>query len=125
MKFFIASLAILLSALLLCAWGSHESIHRIDTMLQVLETLEGIEQKVPASAVEAADEFSKQWEDNMFLISMLLPHHHLDEVTEKLVSLQSYAKTEEFAEWHEALAVLREEMTHIRGLIKVTADNVL
>ena len=125
MRFFIVSLSILLSSLILCAWGSHESIHRIDAMLDTLNMASDSEGKVPDNAVKAAEEFSKEWDKNMFLISMLLPHHHLDEVKEKLVSLHSYACVGEFYEWKEALMILNEELTHIRGLIKVTADNVL
>lgn len=125
MKFFIVSLVILSSVFILCAWGSHESVRRIDNMLETLSIESGTDGKIPENAAKAAEDFSKEWEDNMFLISMLLPHHHLDEVKEKLVSLQAYADTDEFAEWHEALVILREELTHIRDLIKVTADNVL
>ena len=61
----------------------------------------------------------------MFLISMFLPHHHLDEVKEKLVSLVAYTKSDEYAEWQEAKMILEEEMQHIRGLIQVSADNIL
>lgn len=125
MKFFVVSIVILLSVFILCAWGSHESVRRIDGMLEILNTAQAIDERVPENAAKAADAFSEEWDDSMFLVSMLLPHHHLDEVNEKLVSLHSYANTEEFAEWHEALQVLKEELTHIRGLIKVTADNVL
>lgn len=125
MKFFITSIAILLSIFALCAWGSHESVNRIDSMLDILSKANTADEIIPQNAADAAEEFSKEWESNMFLISMFLPHHHLDEVKEKLVSLAAYAHTEEFAEWQEALLILKEELTHIRGLISITADNIL
>ena len=124
MKFFIGALIILILTGTVCAWGTHESISRIDDMLNTLDMAETANGEVPPDALERAEKFEAQWEENMFLISMFLPHHHLDEVKEKLVSLIAYTKTDEFAEWQEAKMVLEEEMQHIRGLIRVSADNV-
>ena len=125
MKFCIAAIVILALIGTLCAWGTNESVKRIDKMLDTLGEAESVGESIPTNSVEVAKEFGMQWEENMFLISMFLPHHHLDEVKEKLVALEAYADTEEFAEWREAKFVLEEEMQHIRGLICVSADNVL
>ena len=125
MKFFIAAIVILALISTLCAWGTNESVKQIDAMLETLGEASPSEGRIPPNSVEVAKKFDAEWEENMFLISMFLPHHHLDEVKEKLVSLKAYAKTEEFAEWQEAMHVLEEEMMHIRGLICVSADNVL
>ncbi len=125
MKFFIAALVIILLTGTVCAWGTNESVKRIDDMLITLDITEHEDGSVPPDALERAEKFNMQWEENMFLISMFLPHHHLDEVKEKLVSLIAYTKSDEYAEWQEAKMILEEEMQHIRGLIQVSADNIL
>ncbi|MBQ6893755.1 MAG: DUF4363 family protein [Clostridia bacterium] len=125
MKFFIVALIILASVGVFCAWGSVESVDRIDSMMATLNEAKSDEQKVPSNAAEVSELFGKEWEENMFLISMLLPHHHLDEVKEKWVALNAYANTDEFAEWQEAKLVLEEELLHIRELIKISTDNIM
>ena len=125
MKLFVGALATIVLAGAICAFGTNESIKKIDEMLDTLNATESESGEVPQDALSRAESFGKQWDENMFLISMFLPHHHLDEVKEKLVSLIAYAKTNEYAEWQEAAAVLEEEMQHIRGLIRVSADNIL
>ncbi len=125
MKFFISAIVMLVITGTLSAWGTVESVKRIDCILQTLENSKASSENVPSNAIEISEKFDKQWEESEFLISMLLPHHHLDEVKEKLVSLKAYAKTDEFAEWQEAMLVLEEEMLHLRGLITVSTDNIL
>ena len=125
MKFFIGALAIILVTGAICAWGTNESIQRIDDMLNTLDIAEAEPNTVPKDALSRAEEFGAKWDKSMFLISMFLPHHHLDEVKEKLVSLIAYTRADEYAEWQEAKMILEEEMQHIRGLIRVSADNIL
>lgn len=125
MKMFIISLFILTAICCASTISAVESIKRIDSMTEILDSVSYYDKNIPENAAEAAERFNEEWEKNMFLISMLLPHHHLDEVKEKLTSLKAYATTEEFAEWQEANLILKEELEHIRGLIAVTADNIL
>ena len=125
MKFFIVSAAILLSIALACTVGTIESTKRIDKMIETLSSLEPDNQEVPTGANLAIKSLETQWKKNEFIISMLLPHHHLDEVKEKLVSLASYTQSGEFAEWQEAKNIFLEELTHIRSIVGVSADNIL
>lgn len=125
MKFFIYALVIITLIGVLCAWGTIASTEKIDSLLSTLDKAAPYGESVPANAAEVVETLSKKWKESSFLISMLLPHHHLDDVKEKLVTLQAYASTDEFAEWQDATLVLKEELLHIRGLLGVSADNVL
>ena len=125
MKFFIYALAIIALIGILCTWGTIASVDKIDSLIRTLDEAKPQGESVPPNANEVVDRLSKKWEKDSFLISMLLPHHHLDEVKEKLVTLKAYATTDEFAEWRDASLVLKEELQHIRGLLGVSADNVL
>lgn len=125
MKFFIYALVIITLIGTLCAWGTIASTEKIDSLLNTLDEARPSGENVPENAAEVVEELSKEWEESSFFISMLLPHHHLDEVKEKLVALEAYADTDEFAEWHDAALVLKEELLHIRDLLGVSADNIL
>ena len=86
---------------------------------------EGISVAFPPNAAEVSGALLERWEARYFWISMFLPHHHLDDVKERMVSLDSYAQTDEYAEWLEAHHQLHQSLTHIRGLLKADADNIL
>ncbi|MBQ4556773.1 MAG: DUF4363 family protein [Clostridia bacterium] len=125
MKFFVCALVIIIIIGILCAWGTIAGTRKIDSLLNIMSEATPHGEAVPKNAVEVVEKLSKKWEEDVFFISMLLPHHHLDEVKEKLVTLTAYASTDEFAEWHDATLVLEEEFRHIRGLLGMSADNVL
>ena len=125
MKFFIITLVLLFSVGVFCATWTHDGIRRVDEMIETLSAAQEKDGTVPQNAMGTVEKLEKQWAKNEFYISMLLPHHHLDEVKEKLISLKAYASTEEFADWTEAKLVLLEELEHIRALIRISSDNVL
>lgn len=125
MKFFIYALVIIIIIGIICAWGTIASTKKIDSMLSTLDKAKPSGEVVPKNAIEVVENLSSKWEEDEFLISMFLPHHHLDEVKEKLVALEAYANTDEFAEWRDAMLVFKEELLHIRDLLGVSADNVL
>ncbi|MBQ4150505.1 MAG: DUF4363 family protein [Clostridia bacterium] len=125
MKFFIWAIVTIAIIAVLCGWGTMASTEKIDSMLSTLEEANSYSGSIPENAKEVVEKLSKKWEDDVFLISMLLPHHHLDEVKEKLVALKAYANTDEFAEWRDATLVFKEELLHIRDLLGISADNIL
>lgn len=125
MKTFVAALLTLTATVCFCFFGTATGTKTVDAMLGVLSEIEAQSEKVPQNADEVCERLSVMWEEHSFLISMLLPHHHLDEVKEKLVTLTAYADTDEFAEWQDAKMVLEEELQHVRELMKFSADNVL
>lgn len=125
MKTFVAALLTLTATVCFCFFGTAAGTKTVDTMLDVLSEVETQYESIPQNADEVCETLLVMWEEHSFLISMLLPHHHLDEVKEKLVTLTAYADTDEFAEWQDAKMVLEEELQHIRGLMKFSADNVL
>ena len=125
MKFFIYALVIIIIIGIICAWGTIASTKKIDSMLSTLDKAKPSGEVVPENAIEVVKRLSNKWEEDEFIISMFLPHHHLDEVKEKLVALEAYANTDEFAEWRDATLVFKEELLHIRDLLGVSADNIL
>lgn len=125
MKPFVISLITLAMIAGFCIFGTVAGTKTIDAMLEMLNDVDSAEESVPPYASKTCEKLREVWEEHSFLISMFLPHDHLDEVKEKLVTLAAYADTEEFAEWQDAKMVLEEELRHIRGLIELSADNVL
>ncbi len=124
MKLFIVSIVTLAIICGLCVWGTIYGTKTVDTLISTLETAKsGAE--VPQNASEIYKKLSSDWEKSSFSLSLLLPHHHLDEVKEKLVRLGAYSATDEFAEWHDAVLGLNEEFEHIRGLVGISIDNIL
>lgn len=125
MKLFIMSIVTLAMIACLCTYGTVAGTKVIDDMINTLESSETGSDKVPPNAEQTSDSLLAKWEERSFMLSMFLPHHHLDNVKEKLVKLYAYANTDEFAEWKDATLVLKEELLHIRGLIGISADNIL
>ena len=124
MKLFIASLFTLSLIFGLCTLGTVYGTKTIDTLICELTQVKSLED-VPENAEEIYKKLSSTWKKESFKLSLLLPHHHLDEVKEKLVQLGAYSDTSEFAEWHDAVLELNEEFEHIRGLVGVSLDNIL
>ena len=124
MKLFIVSIVTLAIICGLCIWGTIYGTKTIDGLISTLETAKS-STEVPPEASEIYNKLSINWERNSFPLSLLLPHHHLDEVKEKLVRLGAYSATDEFAEWHDAVWGLNEEFEHIRGLIGISIDNIM
>lgn len=125
MKLFVVSLIILTVIFGLCTFCTVVGTKNIDGMINTLSSAKTSGDKVPENAAKVCESLRDKWEKNSFLLSMFLPHNHLDEVKEKLVKLEAYANTDEFAEWKDATFVLKDELWHIRGLIGVSLDNVL
>lgn len=125
MKLFIISLITLALIAVFCIFGFVSVTRTIDSMLKILSSADAIDESVPQDTADACDRLREIWDKRSFLISMFLPHGHLDDVKEKLVTLTAYADTDEFAEWQDAKLVLEEELRHIRGLIELSSDNVL
>ncbi len=124
MKLFIASIITVILICGLCIYSTVMGTNAINGMLCELEAATPEGKKVPENADEVCKRLQAKWEDSSFMLSMLLPHHHLDSAKEKIVSLNAYAVTDEFAEWNDATLALREELSHIRGLLKANADNI-
>ena len=124
MKLFVAALVILALITGMCIWGTIASVKTIDSLLSTLRTdIGGTE--IPKDAIANSKELLAAWERDFFLISMFLPHHHLDEIKEELTSFASYAESNEFAEWREAGKLAEESLLHIRGLMETSLDNIL
>ncbi|MBE6679322.1 MAG: DUF4363 family protein [Ruminococcaceae bacterium] len=124
MKLFIASLITLALICGLCVWGTIYGAESIDGLILALEEAKSASD-MPKNAADIYENLSAKWEESSFSLSLLLPHHHLDEVKEKLVRLGAYSDTDEFAEWHDAVLGLGEEFEHIRGLVGISIDNIL
>ena len=125
MKLFIAALVTFSLIVMLCVFGTVVGIRIIDEMLEMLYSASAKSGAVPENAVEISEKLLNKWEKDFFPISMMLPHHHLDEIKEELVSLMAYSETEEYAEWLESGALLEESLLHVRGLLGVSMDNIL
>ncbi len=124
MKLFVVAISTLAIIIAICVWGTVYGTGTIDEMISILSSSKDAKE-VPEDAESMCAELQKRWEKHSFALSMLLPHHHLDKVKEKLVQLEAYAATDEFAEWHDAVLVLNEELLHIRGLVGISFDNIL
>ena len=125
MKHFIAALLCLTIVAVFCAVGSKASTDVIDEILGVLHHVSTDAGKIPTEARTAADDTLALWEEKFFLISIFHPHQHLDEVKEKMVILDSYSDTEEYAEWKQAHASLEEALLHLKGLLEANIDNIM
>ena len=125
MKLFIVSLVVLGLTCTACIFGTVSGTKTIDELIFIIDSAKSENESVPQNAAEACAKLEAKWEECSFMLSMLLPHHHLDNVKEKLVKLEAYATTEEFAEWNDASKVLKEELIHIRGLVGISIDNIL
>ncbi len=125
MKLFIAALCCLALIAVFCIFGTVASTNIIDDILDELHSTPTNLDRIPPSAAEVSENILAIWEKKFFIISMFHPHQHLDEVKEKMTALQSYADTEEYAEWAEAHANLEEALLHLRGLLEANIDNIL
>lgn len=125
MKHFIAALVCLTAVTLLCAFGTKASTDVIDDLLNTLDRMPPNAGAVSPEAAEISNRLLQMWEDDFFIISMVHPHEHLDEVKEKMVNLQSYSDTDEYAEWKQAHASLKEALQHLKDLLEANIDNIL
>lgn len=125
MKHFLAALACLAIIVGCTVIGAAKSTHSIDDILSLLHEAPTNLGEIPPQAEDVAHRVGKFWAEKFFLISIFHPHAHLDEVKEKIVELQSYADTGEYAEWKQAHASLEEELLHLKGLLEANIDNIL
>ena len=125
MKLFIASICCLAIIITFTAVGTVASMHIIYDILITLHRAPTDAGRIPPEAEEVSRSVLQMWEDDSFIISMFHPHQHLDEVKEKMVNLESYSDTEEYAEWKQAHASLAEALDHLKGLLKANIDNIL
>lgn len=125
MKHFIAALVCLTVISVFCIIGSRASTDVIEGILEVLHRAPADMGEIPAEARAIAEDVLALWEDRFFLISIFHPHQHLDEVKEKMVNLQSYSDTEEYAEWKQAHASLEEALLHLKSLLEANIDNIM
>lgn len=125
MKLFVCAIVVLLLITAFCVFGGMECSAIIDDLLALLDTAAAEGDFIPPNAAAVSSALLERWETRYFWISMLLPHHHLDDVKERMVSLDSFARTDDYDNWLEAHCLLRQSLTHIRGLLKADADNIL
>lgn len=125
MKLFVCATVVLALIAGLCIFGGMACTAVIDDLISMLDAAPTENDAIPQNASAVSGALLNRWEERYFLISMFLPHHHLDDVKEHMISLDSYAHTDEYAEWLEARLRLRQSLTHIRGLLKADADNIL
>ena len=125
MKLFVISLCVLGAIAAFCIFGTIKSIDIIDDILEELHEVPTDSGKIPSGAKEVSREILEKWEEDFFIISIFHPHVHLDEVKEKMVSLDSYSDTDEYGNWKEAHASLEESLLHLRKLLKANADNIM
>lgn len=126
MKLFICALVVLALIASFCIFGAIACTAIIDEMVDLLNTAapQG-DAAVPAHADRVSDTLLQKWNEHFFCISMFLPHHHLDDVKNAMVALDSYAQTDEYPDWRAAHERLHEALTHLRGLLRANADNIL
>lgn len=125
MKHFIFALCCLAVVAAVCIYGTFVCTRVIDDILEELQNAPVNLGDIPENATAVSSNVLGMWAEDFFVISMFHPHQHLDEVKEKMVSLYSYAKTGEYAEWAEAHAHLREALLHLRSLLEANIDNIL
>lgn len=125
MKLFIIAICVLVAVTVFCIIGGIKSTDVIDELLEKLHQLPTDAGCVPQNAKEVAEDILSDWEEDFFIISIFHPHHHLDEVKEKMTNLLSYSGTDEYAEWRQAHASLEESLLHLKGLLEANADNVM
>lgn len=125
MKLFVSALLVLALIAGFCIWGTLASTAIVDEILGELHRAPTDTDAVPANAHEISEKILSLWEEKFFTISMFLPHEHLDEIKQKMVSLNSYASGDEVAEWREAHAILEEALYHLKNLIQANIDNIL
>lgn len=125
MKLFAVAVCTLLAIAVLCTIGTVKSINIIDGLISTLDSVKTDGGEVPPSAKTVSEDLIKKWEEDFFIISILHPHQHLDEVKEKMVDLQSYSDTDEYAEWKQAHASLEESLMHLKELLKANMDNIM
>lgn len=125
MKLFVCAMVVLSLIAAFCIFGGMACSTIIDDLLALLDTASAESDAIPSNAAEVSSALLSRWEARYFWISMFLPHHHLDDVKERMVSLDSYAQTDEYGNWREAHHQLHQSLTHIRGLLKADADNIL
>ena len=126
MKLFVCALTALALITFFCLFGAFTCTKVIDEMVGILdEAAPQGDAAVPPHAARVSAALLEKWEQNFFCISMFLPHHHLDDVKTAMVTLNSYAQTDEYPDWLNAHERLHEALTHLRGLLRANADNIL
>lgn len=124
MKLFIIALCTIALIAGFCAIGSVKSIDIIDELLGDLDSMPQ-NGEVPSNAKDVSEKLLTKWEEDFFIISIFHPHQHLDEVKEKMINLDSYSDTDEYAEWRQAHASLEESLMHLKGLLEANLDNIM
>ena len=125
MKLFVCATVVLALIAAFCIFGGMACDSIIQDLIDLLDTASAEDDAIPPNAAEVSGKLLERWEERFFWISMFLPHHHLDDVKERMVSLDSYAQTDEYGNWLEAHRQLHQSLTHIQGLLKADADNIL
>ena len=125
MKLFVCALLIIALIVGGCAWGSAYVTGQLDEMLSLLQADIPTDEHIPENAAAVSKALTAAWEKNHFLISMFLPHHHLDDIRENLAALSVLSEHGEFPDWTAAKRQTEEVLVHLRGLMQVSADNIL
>lgn len=125
MKLFIAALLCLSLLICFCAVGTMMSLRSIGEILDILESIDDDGAHIPPDAEDAASAVQSTWEKSEFVISLVHPHGHLDEVDEKITNLCSYAGADDYAAWHSACESLRAALRHLHDLLTANIDNVM
>lgn len=126
MKLFICALVVLALIASFCVFGAVACTAAIDEMIDLLDTAAPQDgEAVPSDADTVSGALLQKWDAHFFCISMFLPHHRLDDVKNAMVALYSYAQTDTYPDWRAAHAKLHEALTHLRGLLRANADNIL
>ena len=126
MKLFVCALTVLALIAAFCLFGAVTCTKIIDDMVGLLDTAAPRgDAAIPPEASGVSAALLENWRQHFFCISMFLPHHHLDDVKTAMVTLNSYAQTDDYPAWLAAHERLHEALTHLRGLLHANADNIL
>lgn len=125
MKLFVCAMLTITLIVSFSVCGAVVCTAAIDRWIELLNTALPTAAQIPPNAEAVGNALLTDWERHSFFISMLLPHHYLDDVKTAMLSLCSYAKASEYAEWLQAHARLNEALKHLRGLLQANADNIL
>lgn len=125
MKLLTAALICLALLIGFCAVGTIASLNSIGEILDLLESVDDDGAHISPAAEDAANKIKNTWEKNEFVISLVHPHGHLDEVEEKITDLCSYATSDDYAAWHNACESLKAALGHLHDLLTANIDNVM
>lgn len=86
---------------------------------------EELQSALPAERKEQADRIQEAWDQSRFAISLVVNHNEFDKLENTLTDVCTAAEIENGDDFAIAAAELYRDLQDLRGILKISWDNIL